>query len=57
MSMSTDCYYGFGFGADFIDENKVIELCKNHKKTLEDLGKTRCLKKLKKMISVFLTIK
>lgn len=46
MSMSTDCYYGFGFGADFIDEDKVIELCKNHKKTLEDLGEDSLLEEI-----------
>ena len=48
MSMSTDCYYGFGFGADFIDEDKVIELCKNHKKTLEDLGEDPLLEEIEK---------
>ena len=46
--MSTDCYYGFGFGADFIDEDKVIELCKNHKKTLEDLGEDPLLEEIEK---------
>jgi hypothetical protein len=48
MSTSTDCYYGFGFGADFIDEDKVIELCKNHKKTLEDLGEDPLLEEIEK---------
>lgn len=46
MSMSTDCYYGFGFGADSIDEDKIIELCKNHKKTLEDLGEESLIEEI-----------
>lgn len=35
--MSVDCYYGFGFATDSIDERKVIEFCKNHKDTLNNL--------------------
>lgn len=35
--MSVDCYYGFGFATDSIDEKKVIEFCKNHKDTLNNL--------------------
>ncbi len=46
MSMSTDCYYGFGFGADLIDEDKIIELCKNHKDTLNDLGEESLIEEI-----------
>jgi hypothetical protein len=35
--MSVDCYYGFGFATNSIDERKVIEFCKNHKDTLNNL--------------------
>lgn len=35
--MSVDCYYGFGFATDSIDEKKIIEFCKNHKDTLNNL--------------------
>ena len=35
--MSVDCYYGFGFATDSIDERKIIEFCKNHKDTLNNL--------------------
>ena len=35
--MSVDCYYGFGFATDSIDERKVIDFCKNHKDTLNNL--------------------
>ena len=44
--MSTDCYYGFGFGADLIDEDKIIELCKNHKDTLNDLGEESLIEEI-----------
>lgn len=33
----SDCYYGFGFATDSIDEKKIIEFCKNHKDTLNNL--------------------
>lgn len=46
MSMNTDCYYGFGFGADLIDEDKIIELCKNHKDTLNDLGEESLIEEI-----------
>lgn len=46
MGMSTDCYYGFGFGADKFDDKKVVELCKNHKKTLEDMGEDELIKEI-----------
>lgn len=35
--MSVDCYYGFGFATDSIDEKRIIEFCKNHKDTLNNL--------------------
>ncbi len=46
MSMSTDCYYGFGFCANSIDEDKIIELCRNHKDTLKDLGEETLIEEI-----------
>lgn len=46
MGMGVDCYYGFGFGTDIIDDDKIIEFCKNHKAALEKLGEDELIEEI-----------